>query len=490
MDFLDPQKQKRHAVVLSIGYVLMGIMLILATTILLYQSYGYWVDKDGRVIQNGLLFVSSHPEGADAYVNGRKYKDNTNTKMRLPSGQYVVELRREGYQTWKRVMTVEGGGVERFDYPFLFPIQLNTTVVKQYSDAPSLSTESPDRRWLLLATSKQNTFDLYDLNSKEPIPRTLTIANDILAAGSTTSGWQLVDWAGDNRHVLLRRLYKLSDKSGREYVMLDTENPTLSQNLSVALGFTPAAINLRGRAFDKYYAFDKANAQLFTASLGQAAPQLYASNVLAFASEGDVVVYATSEGAPDGKVLVKVRKGAELPLTVRQVPAGTNILLEMAVYNHSLFLAAGATSENRVFLYRDPVDKLKDEPSQPLAPIQILKVFGPSSISFSANKRFLIAENSDLFAVYDAETDRSYAYQAKVPLDKPQTRATWMDGFRLSYVSGGKVVVFDFDGINMTTLSPASPNYLPIFDRSYRYMYTLDTGNNLTRVPLLTTEDL
>ena len=160
MDFFDPQKQKRHQIRLSIGYAVIGTVLLLATTILLHWAYGYGLDKEGRVIQNGLVFVSTRPEGADTYLNGKKYKDRTNTRMNLPSGQYLMELKRAGYRDWKRVLTVEGGSVERFDYPMLFPVQLDTSVVKQYHAMPVLSTESLDRRWLLVSGAEQNKFDL------------------------------------------------------------------------------------------------------------------------------------------------------------------------------------------------------------------------------------------------------------------------------------------------------------------------------------------
>lgn len=490
MDFFDPQKQKRHAIRLAVGYAIIGVILIMATTVLLYRAYGFGLDKEGRIIQNGLVFVSSRPSGADAYLNGVKYKDQTNTRMDLPSGQYQLELKRNGYHDWKRALTVEGGSVERFDYPLLFPKQLKTETTKQYGAALGMSAESPDRRWLLLSTAEQNKFDLFDLNVKQPSSQSLTVSSEALAAGSTTTGWEFLEWAKDNRHVLLKRSYDRSGQLGAEYILLDRERPDLSQNLSVALGFTPTVIELRDQAYDQYYVYDQNSGQLFTANLEEPTPQPYISGVLAFTSEKDTIVYVTAQDAAAGKALVRVKVKNDPSLLIRQVPAGATYLLDMAVYEDELYLAAGASSENRVFFYRDPIGILKARPKEPLAPVQILKVDAPNHVSFSANKRFVIAENGDKFAVYDAETDRGYAYQSGAPLDAPQVHAAWMDGFRLRYVSGGKVVVFDFDGTNMRTLTAASPNHLPFFDRNYRYMYTLDLQNALTRTALLIPEDL
>jgi len=490
MDFFDPQKQKRHDIRLGIGYAVLGLVLVLATTILLYQAYGFGLDKEGHVIQNGLVFVSSQPGGADVYVNGQKYKNGTDTHMSVPAGQYLIELKRDGYHSWKRVLTVEGGSVERFDYPFLFPVELTTTPVRQYTAAPSLSTQSLDRKWLLVATPEQNKFDLYDLTQKKLSPTTFTLSPEILSAGSTTTGWQLVEWSKDNRHVVLKRAFDAPAGPGFEYVLVDREHAELSQNLSVAFGFTPTTLELKDRAYDQYYLFDQNSGQLFTASLREPTPQPYLSGVLSFTSEGSRVAYATAEGAPAGGVFIRIKEKQAAPLTVRRVPVCPAYVLDMGVYEGNLYLAAGATIENRVFVFKDPIGALRRKPKEAPTPVQILKVDSPAHVSFSASQQFVAAENAEHFSVYDLETDRGYTYQSPAPLDAPQPYATWMDGVRLAYVSGGKVVVFDADGANLQTLSPAAPAWLPVFDRDYRTLYTLTTDNALTGTALLTQKDL
>jgi hypothetical protein len=48
-----------------------------------------------------------------------------------------------------------------------------------------------------------------------------------------------------------------------------------------------------------------------------------------------------------------------------------------------------------------------------------------------------------------------------------------MDGDRLTYVSGGKLTVFDYDDTNQQTLVPASAGYLPAFAPDFKFVYTL-----------------
>src|SRR5665213_2134399 len=108
MDFLDPKKHRRHMIQLMVGYVLVGSAILIATIILLELAYGYGL-KNGQVIQNGLVFVSSKPNPAEISFNGKAIKARTNTRQVLQSGIYTMRLSLTGYQDWQQTIDVEGG---------------------------------------------------------------------------------------------------------------------------------------------------------------------------------------------------------------------------------------------------------------------------------------------------------------------------------------------------------------------------------------------
>ncbi|HUC89351.1 MAG TPA: PEGA domain-containing protein, partial [Patescibacteria group bacterium] len=452
MDFLDPKKQKAHSRRIAIGYALIGLTLLLSTVILLYKAYGFDVDRKGRVIQNGLVFVSSQPTGADVYLNGQR-KDQTNARMVLPAGAYTVELKKSGYRDWKRAVTVDGGSVGRFDYPFLIPSTLTPSVTKQYNAAPALATQSLDRRWLLAQGTASDQFDLFDLSAAKPTVKTLDVPVAILSASTTTKGWSAIEWGDDNRHVILQRTYDKKGQQDKEYILFDRQDPAQSQNLTELFGFNPSSIEMNSQKYDQYYLYDQVAQQVLTSTLKKPTPQSYLKDVLSFKSYGDIVLYATTSGAPEGKALIRLRQG-DKTYTVRQVPAADTYLLQLSQYSGSLFIAVGAKSESKVYVYKDPIGVLKGGSQDVLVPVQILKTANPNYVSFSANSRFVMSENGDSFAVYDAETDKAYAYKMKIPIDAPQMHATWMDGFRIQAVSGGKLAVFEFDGANLQSLMP------------------------------------
>lgn len=474
MDYLDPKKQFRQRIVLLTGYVLVGIAIVIGTLILVYQAYGFGLGKGGTVIQNGLFFFSSQPHPANIYIDGKLKSVRTNTRLSLPAGIYNVVLKRDGYRDWQRTIALDGGSVEHVDYPFLIPKTLAPKKAQSYDAAPRLLSQSPDRRWIVVQQPDTLTnFELYDLKSPDKAPKALSLPANLLtkASNSSTESWQLGEWADDNQHLLLQHLYD----GKTEFILVDRANPDQSVNLNTTLSLNPAKLTLNNKKYDQYYAYDAATGSLQTVSLKnpEAVPFLEHEHILSYQSYADnTMLYATDTNAPAGKVLVKLQIGSKTSL-IRSFPAGTTYLVDLTEYSGSLYVTTGASSENKVYIYKDPVGQLAANPNRALTPAQVLHVTAPNYLSFSNSAQFIVTENGTEFGVYDIENKMAYHYIASKPLDAPQAHATWMDGDRLTYVSGGKTVIFDYDNTNQQTLTSAGSQYLPAFTPDYKFIYTL-----------------
>jgi hypothetical protein len=492
MDYLDPKKRFRHHVMLYVGYVLIGIAIVIGTLVLLYQAYGFGLGKNGDVIQNGLFFFSSQPHPADIYVNGVKKSVKTNTRLSLPAGIYNVRLQRDGYRPWQRTISLVGGSVQHVDYPFLIPKSLSPKKVQTYTGNPPLVTQSPDRRWLLAAhPGALNVFDVYDLKNPAKPAQVLTLPPALLGkpAGGPES-WGLSEWAADNRHVLLQHLY--ADKS--EYILADREDPAQSVNLNAALSLNPTRLTLRDKKYDQYYVFEAAGGVLRTASLKTPAAQPYLDHVITYKAYGDdTMLYATDSGVTAGKVQIRLRIGDKTSV-IRSLPAGTPYLLDLAKYDGEMYVAAGASNENKLYIYKDPVGQLDASPDLAPAPLQVLRATAPNRLSFSDSAQFIAIENGNEFSVYDIKNELTFHYYSPFPLDAGQPYANWMDGDRFTYVSGGKLVIFDYDNANRQVLVPASSPYKPAFTPNYKFLYTVSPSassgqTDIDRTPLLTPAD-
>lgn len=500
MEFLDPKKHRAFLIRLIIGYIMIGIALVLTTIILLYQAYGFGL-KNGQVIQNGLIFLSSHPNPASIYVNGRLQSSTTDTRLFMQAGQYTVKLERTGYRPWQRAINLEGGTVVHFDYPFLIPDNLVTTAVRSYPTRPLLVTQSPNQRWLLVQDGTDFTaFDLFDLNNPDKAPAELAVPKDIITLNTGTSTWNAVQWANDNQYVLLQHTTTTNGVAASEYILFDTTDPDSSVNLTTKLGVNPTQLVLQNDQYDQYLMYDQQAKTLSTATLSDTQAQPLLNDVLGFNLYGsNMVLYATDQGASPGKTAIKLYTGSQT-YTIRQVTEAPTYLLDIAQYNGNWYVVAGSAADNRTYIYKNPQSYLNANPDGPLVPVDILKVTDPDYVSFSANTQFIMESHGQNIAVYDIENDRDYMYTTPEPMDAPQLHPTWMDGDRLMYVSGGKTIIFDYDDTNHQTLDVADPAYTGAFDSNYKALYSLgvlpakvgepvNTTISLNSTALLTPQD-
>jgi hypothetical protein len=472
MDFLDPAKKRAHTIRLFVGYALVGIAIVIGSLILLFQSYGYDLDrKTGNVIQNGLIFLSAHPVGANIFVNG-KSQGQTDARLALPAGQYTVELAQKGYRSWKRTFTLDGGSIERLAYPVLFPEKLTTSDVQLYSATPVFASESPDRHWVLVQQPQAfGSFDVYDLSSTNPTPTPIALPDNLLSPSSGAQNLQLVEWSTDNRHVLVRHDFTGSS----EYIMIDRQTPASSLNLTKALGVNPSKLTLRDKKYDQYYMYDSAAKTLQAIDLKDKQAVSYLAKVLAYKSYGaDVMEYVVDDGTVPGKVQLKLKEGNDI-YTLRTFSSGTEYLLDLAQYSGDWYVVAGAKGEGIISVFKNPQSTLKNH--KELAPLSVLRVENPQFISFSADTQLVAVQSGVKFGVYDIEADRRYYYELK-PLVALDRQAKWMDGDRLSIENDNKTLVFDYDGINQQTLAANDPSFDPFFDRDYTTLY--DIGPSVT----------
>lgn len=471
MDFLDPAKKRAHIRRLFIGYFLMGVAIILAATILLVLSNGYDLDrKTGKVIQNGLIFTGSAPESAGIYLNG-KANGETDERITVPEGKYTVELRREGYETWKKTLQLKGGSIERLQYPRLFPSRLTTAVSQAYDTVPGFSSQSPDRRWVVIAQPGQfGIYELFDTGKPEEPASTFSLPAGLLStppAGGAEKV-ELVEWSNDNRHFLVKHQYG----EAFEFVIIDSQEPAASVNLNRLTGLSPAAATLRDKKHDKVHVYigETKSLQFVDVKSGAVAPVL--QNVENYKSyRDDTILFTASDPARPTTRFLKMRNGDKV-YDLRSFETTQPVLLELAQYDDSMYVVATAIDEGRVYIYKDPLPKLRNPANGALNPFVLLRFAKPVKLSFSNNTRYISVQSGASFAVYDFEDSRRFSYQVPGEVAADQL-ATWMDGHRLALNQNGALQVMDFDGLNMRKLADIVPGTLPFFDRDYKRLFTL-----------------
>ncbi len=481
MDFLNPKKEHRNHIMLILGYALIALAIGIATLVLLYQSYGFSISKKGDLTQSGLVFVSSQPKSSAIYLNGARYKANTNTRMVLPAGSYNMQITAEGYRGWQRQIVVGGGDVQHYDYPFLFPKTLNSASLLNLGAPPTFSTHSPDKRWLLLGEADSNgKFIEQDIrNPGKPLQSEVALPVSSFTNADTEQSWSILEWASDSRHLLALHTFNDGQKIAHEYILIDRETPVDSINLTSALKLTENQVpSLFNKKVDQFYIYDSTAQSLRIASADNTTTISQLDHVLAYKTYGtDKILYVTNN-PPTGKSAASeisvVLQDGQKTITLRTIPLGaSNFLLDIAQYAGDSYIAVAADTDTSAYLYKNPQSQVKTGANSFPEPWRRLAVAHPTYVGFSSTAQFVVAENAQQFAVYDAENVAMYRYTATQSIDPPQVHATWMDGNRLLYVSNGRLTVFDYDYRNQQVLQPASAAYLPTFAPDYSYIYSL-----------------
>lgn len=469
MDFLDPKKRRAHNIRLMLGYCLVGLALLLASTLLLFTAFGYGINRStGEVIQNGLLFVDAHPEQARITLNGQD-KGDTDGRFVLEAGSYTLELRRDGYRDWKRQFTLEGGNIVRLVYPFLFPEKLTSKDIVAYNAAPDMVSSSPDRRWIVShVPDALTTLQITDTGNKQLPTTSISLAPTLFGTHTGTQTLEAVEWSTDNKHLLV----KFNFDGGYDYLILDREKPEESLSVSQTFGKAFTKVTLRDKASDQLYLYDGNGGVLISGRTGDKTTAPVVSGVTNFwPYKNNTILYATNTDAPAEKSIIKLKEGAST-YTIREVMRADKVLLNMAEFDGDTYVVTGSVADGKVYVYKNPVATLKDNSKKVLLHTLLMKLDNPEFLTFSANTRFIAIQSAAKFDVYDLETKNQYKYDTALKL-APAQKASWMDGHRLMLVSEGKMNVFDYDGTNKQTLVNASAAFIPAFDRDYNQLFTV-----------------
>lgn len=486
MDFLDPKKKHAHNVRLYIGYVLMAVALGIGTLVLVFAAYGYDINrKTGDVFQNGLIIVDAHPESATIFIDGVG-KGTTDNRLILPAAKYNVELQRNGYRNWSHTVNLEGSSIEQLVYPFMFPSNLVSKPVQEYTSAPSMASESPDRHWLVVQQpNSASSFSVVDLGTAKNPVSTINLPSDTFTPAEGVHSYEAIEWAADNSHLLLKHTHA----GGNEFIMLDRNNPASSINLNKAFASQPfTGVTLRDKKADQLYLFNATSGGLFQADTKTLATNLILSRVLSYKSyQNNTLLYTSNPAASTKDVEVRVLQNTQDSL-LRTLPVAESYMLDMAQFNGHLYLVSGSPADDHVYIYKDPFSDLNRRPARTPQPFRVLIVPDAQYMSFSTIVRFVAVQGGSSFAVYDFETNRQFRYDTKLPLVAGQ-KASWMDGHRLVLNSENTINIFDFDGTNLQKLSSSLPAFTPFFNRDYTGMFTLaPVANVLDKINIMRTE--
>lgn len=467
--------KKRKKLILRIfTYFVMTTLTLVTTLILVLAALGYRLGGDGEVIKSGLLLVNSKPASAQVYINGEDKKDRTDSRFVLPAGRYDIELKADGYRDWGHSVNLAASTVENFYYPFLIPEKLTPELV-QALERPSLVSQSPDRKKVLLYVKSTGSLQLLELDPSSPKLTALTLPASFVRTGGSFGDLSVVEWADDDEHVLVKQ----SVNGAVRWLSIDTKKPSESVDIST---FTSARIISKPR-------YARNNGAAVYAIRGSSVVQINLANGERTALLSRVKQYDTySEDtlsfvrtSADGKKLEAGvwRDGSSSIIHMASISGSSKTgISTFTRFNDNDYLALRLANEKKVTIYRNP---LKEPVLTAQLPYSTLALAGADDLSVGPNGQFILAQSGDKFAVYDLEHDRQDSFSA--PKDTVTT--DWMNSHHLQYkTKSGVNYISEFDGKNRYKLVGSSYG-TALFSDDYESIYRVQKTDSRAQLQVM-----
>lgn len=183
-----------------------AIVVIIGAVAVILFAKGYRPNFNQKEISpNGLLVAQSYPDGASIYLNSQ-LKSATDTSLTLSPGNYTVEIKKDGFSSWKKSLVVEAEIVTRAT-AWLFPsVPSLKAITSSGAQTPVPSPDGskvafiqpakplPDQTLpqLMVLDLSESPLGLINRDPKSLAP---------LPALSPSAGYHLI-WSPDSRQIL------------------------------------------------------------------------------------------------------------------------------------------------------------------------------------------------------------------------------------------------------------------------------------------------
>jgi len=211
----------------SILFLLFAVFFVIAAPSVVFYSLGWRVDfVNRRIIKTGAMYFKVWPKSADIYLNG-KLKKKTDFFFgsalveNLIPRKYSVEVKKDGYQTWKKDLEVQENIATEEKNIILVP---SHTVFNMLAQGIEKYFFSPDEKEIILMEKGKNSAPDWIL---EILDTDKNIKSHLIDGGKLSkSETELANlkFSPDSRTILLEIIAKATGKAS--YFVLDLQSPS------------------------------------------------------------------------------------------------------------------------------------------------------------------------------------------------------------------------------------------------------------------------
>jgi len=467
----------------------MTTSVILIVTFLVFIIMGYRIDTDnGKIEQTALVQLASVPSSADVLVDGVKISAQTPTKTVVLEGEHNFLVKKPGYATWEKTLSVKSGTLTWLNYVRLIPLDHEASVQQTYSSMYG-SLPAPDKKHLVLQYEKNlPSFGIVDVTSDKISSTNVTIDSSQYTDGSKTGvvhSFGLAEWDQDGRYILIKHTYGIK----KEWLVIDIKNTQTIKNISKTTSIDFDRLEFSGTSGNIFYGLYGGNISKFDISSSQSVSKVLISGVTSFdLYKTDVITYIgnVNSGEKQSRVVGLYREGDAEPHILRTVDSLNKELLSIATarYFDEDYVAISEGNKITVFHGSYPSSGSQDSSS-----LELQTVFTTKSpvrqLSMSPTGDYVLAQYGGMLTSYEVEHDRLNEFKVSEDADMPNLK--WLDADHVYAIFDGSLHMLEFDGGNMASINLATVGHAVLLTQTGRYLYSIgesEKGYALQRVRL------
>lgn len=461
---MDKERRKKiQTTKLIITEIFMLVIVVLTVVILTFIVMGYRLNKEGKLEQSGLVQVESVPTGAAVIIDGEVLPNETNTSKILPEGSHTIELRKEGYTSWTKTVDLHSGFLTKLSYPHLYKENPKTEIVQNFEQKPSLFLASK-KRDLGLIKYPDNKLEVLDLESKTPSKNQLDLLK--IAKDPSLEDLSIVDWSNSGERIILTA--KKEDSS--KFFLVDLEHPEYSLDLSAEFDIKISELRFLNDQGDRLGIIESSNFRTVSLS-DKKLSEVLIKNVLFFSNYDSKIALVTKGPDEDKHIILYDTANKTKVLLAKSTAEDIRAYTSEYAGRPTLVLI----NDNSVSVYRGDLpteDITKDNPlSNPVGKFTI-EFNTPRNFDFKGKNQLIVLSNGNNFAVFDLENYKLSTYTLESNL------TFWADEYTIGAVSGGKLILHDFDGTNAVTFKDTESDFSAIITKDNNYLYYITKNDS------------
>lgn len=474
-----PKRVQRIRLIALYSAMTVAVVLVVVALVMVVSNYGY-NQVTGTFEQRGLVQLASTPSGATIEVDGETLSSKTSTKSSVEPGIHQFVVWREGYETWFLTTPINRGSLVWLNYIRLIPKNRPVEVLGQYTTVTATSSDPNNEALLVQFDAKKPEFRYVDITRDAPAGRMIQLpkqayepANDDEKAAVKRNAptYSIATWDESGRYVMV--WYTIG--SSKQLIVLDTEDPTKTVNVSREFSLPVDDARFSGRSGNVLYVTSGGTLRRLNISEGTVSRSL-APDVAQFdVFDSNTVTYVSRPDEETGARTLGVYREGDKEATVLRTVTDREAQVSIVARTYYNTTYTAITEGKHFELYAGHYDRGIDGLTR------IANYTLDNSIdvaNFNSSGSYVLLRTKAGFASYSI--DRSLL--TKTALDKGlSSKLFWIDTTHLGMIVDGKLTMRDVDGTNAHELNDANDATATLSrNGTYMYSFGMTDDNHIT----------